>query len=215
MLPKNRQCPIEKWTVFGIAHVIGVHVGDWEGRCSTIVQLILKHNIVAGKYAYGHFRGDISLDSLFGDRATMGFTHHAWIWLPDGRVFDPTRWVFEDVKPYLHVGAAREGGRVVYDEGGTILAESINAQKKPNTKAARKTYPTTGLKAIAEVIASQMGRQSMPGRIDLNWLFWLANQPPHCFMDNDAVFVFYRWLKRRGLLALVPIDFRRMIGFEK
>jgi len=85
---------------------IGIPAQQWKGRCFEIASLMVKHGVVKGRAVYGHWTGIIQPSSYFGDRAGMSFCNHGWVLLDDGEtVVDPTRWVFEDKRPYIFVGS--------------------------------------------------------------------------------------------------------------
>src|SRR3972149_592249 len=57
----------------------------WIGSCYGVASGIVDKKLVRGKAIYGHYRGPISKDSYWRDRRKLGFVHHGWIELPDGR----------------------------------------------------------------------------------------------------------------------------------
>jgi hypothetical protein len=83
---------------------IGEKAEKWVARCYEISCAIVAAGLVDGEAVYGHWIGDVAPGSHFAERGRLPFIPHGWILLKDGRVLDPTRWVFEDVDPYLYVG---------------------------------------------------------------------------------------------------------------
>jgi len=79
-------------------------VEKWPGNCHAIAHAIVKAKLVDGIAVYGHWTGPVHPQSSFYSRSKAGFCRHGWVELADGRVLDPTRWVFENVKPYLYIG---------------------------------------------------------------------------------------------------------------
>lgn len=55
--------------------------------------------------------------SCFREQRELSFIPHGWVLMPDGRIFDPTRWTFEAKSPYLYVGPDRDE----YDKGSNQL----------------------------------------------------------------------------------------------
>lgn len=106
-------------TVRTVETKIGRKHEDWVGNCFGIAQLLVEKGLTPGGIAvYGHYTGFIHKKSYFGSRAHFGWCNHGWVLLPDGTVVDPTRWVFENVAPYIYVGPATD-----YDEGSNKLRE--------------------------------------------------------------------------------------------
>jgi hypothetical protein len=196
-----------------VASTIEIPLAIWPGKCYQVAAGMLREKIVVGRLAYGHYLGDISPKSTFRKRRGLGWCHHAWIWAADGSVVDPTRWVFEKRRPYVFQGDRYEDGKLIYDEGGTQLAELVHRIKGPG-KTMNQSFSTKGLESIAWALAPAMGREVLPKRIDKSWLIWFANLPPHCLIEDAVACEFYAWLKKKRMLAFVPYDFRIMTGFE-
>jgi len=76
-----------------------------------------------GRARHGHWTGDVAYGSHFDRRAQLPFIAHGWIQLDDGRVLDPTRWVFENVAPYLYVGEPPDTWGIVPCENCELLPE--------------------------------------------------------------------------------------------
>lgn len=87
---------------------IGEPAARWVSRCYEIAFKLVAAELVPGRAVYGHYLGPVAAGSYFSTRGANGFVGHGWISLPDGRVLDPTRWVFEGREPYLYVGALGE-----------------------------------------------------------------------------------------------------------
>jgi len=101
------------YKVSDVEKKIKVGAIDWGGNCYGIASLCLKHKVVKGKLRYGHWTGPIDRASRFARNINLGFAHHGWVELEDGSIFDPTRWSFENVRPYIYVGVNDH-----YDVGG-------------------------------------------------------------------------------------------------
>lgn len=76
-----------------VAVAIDFPLEKWHSYCLIVVQRMLRHGLVNGVEAGG--------PSPFPDA-----TFHSWIRTPGGGVVDPTRWCYEGVEPYIHVGPA-------------------------------------------------------------------------------------------------------------
>ena len=97
---------------------IGIAAYSWKARCYEISCQLVDSEIVKGTAVYGHWIGPIAETSFFGRYRDIGFCHHGWVLTKGGWVVDPTRWVFEDVKPYIYVGHPDVDSDWYYDEGG-------------------------------------------------------------------------------------------------
>lgn len=102
---------------------IGEKAAAWVARCYEISCAIVKTGLVDGDAVYGHWVGPVAPKSHFADRSGLPFVPHGWILLKDGRVFDPTRWVFEAVTPYLFIGEPPDSWGVVPCDNCDLLRE--------------------------------------------------------------------------------------------
>ena len=91
-------------TVEEVAKAINLFPEDWKGKCMQIASAMVEKGLVEGVVVYGHWIGPFASGTIFSDRAKMGFTHHGWVSTPGNKVIDPTRWVFENVEPYIFQG---------------------------------------------------------------------------------------------------------------
>lgn len=97
-------------TVGEVADAIGIRPVDWAGKCFEVASKMVDAGLVDGEAVYGHWTGPVSKHSRFSGREGAGFVQHGWVLLSDGEtVVDPTRWVFEAVKPYIFVGEEPDG----------------------------------------------------------------------------------------------------------
>jgi hypothetical protein len=87
-----------------IAEAIGIPLATWPGNCYGIACAVVEAGLVDGTAVYGHWLGPVAPSGHFGARSGHAFVQHGWIVTPDDEVIDPTRWVFEDVAPYIFVG---------------------------------------------------------------------------------------------------------------
>lgn len=84
-----------------IADTISWPADKWKGNCYAVATAIHKAGLIDGKVEYGFWLGPIAEGSHFENRP---LTRHGWVRLPDKTIYDPTRWVFENVAPYIYVG---------------------------------------------------------------------------------------------------------------
>lgn len=173
---------------------IGIPAGAWAGRCHEIASKVWASGLVpeGSKVRYGIWWGPISEGCIFRGRP---FTHHGWIELPDGKIFDPTRWVFENVQPYIWVGEDKEG---YYDVAGQRLYQ-LAPCPPVNPEAERYSLDADQRAILGKFIPGLEGDDP-----DMEQLFWIAHLPvAHLGADAGPV---YRTLAAMGLRALVPID---------
>lgn len=83
-----------------IESAINTHSDLWIGHCHLTSSKILKSGIITGNLVYGHYHGPIHEDSIFSMDVNPS---HGWIELGDDTICDPTRWVFDNVEPYLYM----------------------------------------------------------------------------------------------------------------
>lgn len=106
----KRAVPRELPTLEKCEKAIGEPATAWVARCYEISCAIVAAGLVDGEAVYGHWLGEVARGSHFADRGHLPFIQHGWIQLKDGRVLDPTRWVFENRTPYLYVGEEHTHG---------------------------------------------------------------------------------------------------------
>src|SRR5882724_4701686 len=100
-----------------VARRINWPVKGWPTNCFTVAVAIYDAKLVPrdSRCRYGVWWGPILSKNHFKHRP---FTHHGWIELPDKRIYDPTRFVFEDAVPYIYVGTDAKN---FYDIAGQRL----------------------------------------------------------------------------------------------
>ncbi len=182
---------------------VGEPASAWVARCYEISFKIVAKGLVDGEAVYGHWLGDIAPGSHFADRKRLGFVSHGWILLKDGRVLDPTRWVFENVAPYLYVGEppdhwsvtpcvncgllreehkddgpedrcdCYEQERWPYDEGGNTWREAMTHGRPPPEPVGRRRELKLD-NPTAWWIGALLGEPD-GARLTNNQLFYLAN----------------------------------------
>ena len=200
-------------SIRALAKKIKFPVDAWPGNCYAVACMIVDAKLVQGTPRYGHFTGKIDPKSSFGDRAHLGFCRHGWIELPNGRVADPTRWVFEHVDPYLYVGPSDE-----YDiGGGKLRAEARRLMKKPSFDEDLDQGRKERLKLLGA--AKHFVLQEFPDarivrggvELGLSQVFWLGGTTYGEWPSDDVAEAVYRALIAVGRGAVIPIDERRRV----
>jgi hypothetical protein len=81
----------------------------WKGQCLKVASWMVTEGVVEGRHVQGSWCGEVAaadrdrFDAAAVERRRVG---HVWIVLDaDGRIMDPTRWVFEGVAPYIYISA--------------------------------------------------------------------------------------------------------------
>lgn len=183
-----------------VAQTIGLPLNQWEGHCYSIAAQMLEKNLVTGDLMYGDWIGPVAKGTFFHKRrARMPFVHHGWIQLPDGRICDPTRFVFEGKKPYIYVGPNDH-----YDAGGNAWREA-NMKPPPVFNVMMNAFDFPKI---------HVARQYL-GTPPYSWdqLFWLANLPLR-LLGEDAKRV-YQALAKADEQAMVPLDNWRLVMGRK
>lgn len=192
-LSKNNPDPEE------IAKKINLPTKEWPGKCHQIADMCIKAGVVDGKLRYGQFLGEISKDSkLFGGKAGAA-SHHGWVELPDKRIWDPTRWAFENKKPYIYIGK-NDGD---YDMGGNKLKAKYT--DLANAPAYKKTDRMLKLELDSKTkdYVNKIFGDSHDER-PLEQVHWLAIQDPDKL--GDMAKPIYQALDKLKLKVLIPID---------
>lgn len=200
----------DRVTLADVVAATGMDVTSWPGACYAVAVALHRHLQVSGaapeaRAVYGHWRGFIAPSSMFANVAHVGFARHGWIDLGDGTVLDPTRWVFEDVQPYIF-----EGPSDAYDEGGN----DVRARMLRPFPAA--TGPTARLLLSADAAAhlgNLTGLAVHPGGdrvgldVDVHQCHWVATVPLAMLAEHAGAI--YSALIAAGNGAFIPVDNRR------
>ena len=187
---------------------------QWKGQCYGVAKKMVDAGLAPGGTAvYGHYTGPIAPTSLFADRRALGFCQHGWILMvADGSVVDPTRWVFEDVEPYIYRGKAD-----YYDEGGNGIRASF-AGPPPSfddRDVSRATYRVTGKMLSGPAwslmedllrLLDDVDREREIDEVSQEQLFWLANVAYDTLQPHTAEI--YKMLEKLRLGPFIPVDNR-------
>jgi hypothetical protein len=183
---------------------------EWAGKCYEVACVAAE--LVDGAVpVYGHYLGLVVQGTLFEDVA-CGFVQHGWVQLPDGRVLDPTRWVFEGAVPYIWVGSDDE-----YDEGGNRFREALLGPPPPFDadgevfEVTANELPAAGWQVIEKLLDldAQYLEGLEPGWLCREQLFWLANVDPRRMRGQARAI--YAMLEQFELRGFIPIDNLRMV----
>lgn len=207
---EEEDAPVEKsetdahFSVVKVEAVIGVQTEEWKGNCYGIASLCLDKGLVPnGILRYGHYRGPIHKDSMFAKSRGMGFCQHGWIELPDNTVWDPTRWVFENVEPYIYIGKNDH-----YDVGGNIhrMATRMPA---PKFDESAKMIELVAEDAVLNIVKDILRDHRQGNKFTINQVGWIANEDPRTF--GNMAKSFYKSLEKCKMDAFVPVDNWRMV----
>jgi hypothetical protein len=176
---------------------------NWRGKCYQISYQCVERKLVKGVAVYGHWLGRVHPDSMFFSGGRMPFCRHGWVILDDGRIFDPTRWVFEAVKPYLYVGP---GDAKEYDEGGTqwrLVTSPPIPKYSADEKQVPMRLPILAWQHVVNLLHLK-SKQRETKVLSYSQARWLANAD-YVALEPFAKRI-YDALKKVGHQGLVPID---------
>lgn len=192
----------EDINVKDVEKAIGIPAKEWVSRCHEIATAVVESGLVKGRAVYGIYTGPVTEGHFSPSRPGH---RHGWVKLSKGRVLDPTRWVFENVPPYIYCGpGARE-----YDEGMQSLKAAFRRpcptmEECEGDAGFTLTLPPAAaihLKALAD---NQGTREEYTYAAPRMLMGWLANLSPDELAPHALAF--YVALGNKGLKALVPID---------
>lgn len=179
-----------------IEKIIGSKVEDWKGNCYGISCSLVEHGIIKGKAVFGKYYGQVSPNSMFHGKPHQ---QHGWIRTADGKIFDPTRWVFESVEPYIYESTTDNKD---YDEGANILRELF---KRPapsfNPEARSIEVDNKEINLILNVLLQEKKQSNI---VTMEQIAWCASLSINQL--NDFAFPFFSWLDSKKLSVLAPID---------
>jgi hypothetical protein len=184
-------------TVRDIEIALDFSVIGWEDCCYGIAQGCVNHKLVEGTAVYGHYTGFVHQKSSYYKKPII---RHGWVILDDGRIFDPTRWCFENKKPYLYYGVNNND----YDEGG----QTVRTHNRPIPEfnfEDKKILIDFG--DAERCILDLLQLYEAPPFWTEPLVFYVANA--HYDLMGDYAVSIYNALKDAGLIAFIPIDNQR------
>lgn len=183
-----------------IAAAIKIPLTDWPGNCYAIASQMIDAGLLDGRAVYGHYLGMIRPGTLFFGNPIV---RHGWIATKDGRIVDPTRWVFEGVAPYIYQTTVRSHE---YDEGGNVF---LLRQQRP-APAHEQNSATVEIPVDARALCSALlSREKVQSRLTTTEAHWLATLS--LIILGDQAKTLYEALVAMGFTALIPIDNRRKV----
>lgn len=196
--PKSTKSEDTKsYSIEEIEKIIDCPTENWKGNCYGVAVNCVEKGVVKGKVRYGHYKGYISPNSLFAYRIGLPLGHHAWIELPNGQIYDPTRWVFENKKPYIYIG--NNNGE--YSVGERFF----KTPPPPFNKSAKLITVNFDLNTMNFVkTLLKDDRMENSDTFTINQIVWLANESVSTL--GEFAKPIYKELERLSLGAFVPID---------
>ena len=191
-------------TVGQVERALGEPAKAWVGRCYEIACAVIDRGLVRGTAVYGHWTGPIAEGSFFGHKSGFGFCQHGWVILPDGRILDPTRWVFENVRPYIYVGLSDH-----YDEGGNALREARMPAMMPAFEEGGPTFELRLRPSALKFVQAMIPEGSPRDKLSRGQIFWLANKDPRKLGGHARAI--YRMVVGHNCEAFIPIDNKRAV----
>lgn len=177
---------------------LGLPAEQWKGHCHEIAALISDVFDIDCRLCYGHWHGTVVTESPLY-RAWAPFARHGWLELPDGRVYDPTRWVFEGKEPYVYVGP-----NDFYDEGGDALRQALESVKPvPGPDADPRKVPLRITDLGARDFVAKIF-DTVPEDLNLHQVFYLANLSRRTL--GAHILPIYRAIVDAGQGMAIPID---------
>lgn len=178
-------------------------VSKWAGNCYSIAVMCVEKNVISGKPRYGHYRGPIHKDSMFARNITIGFCQHGWVELADGRIWDPTRWVFECVEPYIYVGKNDH-----YDVGGNVARKRFK-MPAPAFDAGKKVLDLDLEDSMLSIVRMMLGDTRESKTFTVEQVAWVSTEDPASF--GGGAQLLYEELARLKMDAFVPLDNWRLV----
>lgn len=180
-----------------VEKAIGREASKWKGECYAIACAMIKAGLIKGRAVHGTYYGPIHKDSMFYSKS-ISFARHGWIETPDGKIVDPTRWVFECVDPYLYTGSVNNEE---YDEAGSKIRKEMSTPKPDyNPDSKQLTIPNDNSGHAVRLVLNVSDRDV----ISMEEAFWMANL---CLDElNHQAKGVYEALGSWGLNAFIPAD---------
>jgi len=170
----------------------------WPGRCHEIACGINRELKLGWQECYGGYLGKVNPGGLFVPGKSIN--RHGWLKTPDGRVFDPTRWVFEVVEPYIYC----EVNDLDYDYGMERIKAAIFPEPPPDDEGEKKRVDF----AMSDRLLADWLSEVFPNypSLTIKQVAWLANKGPR-YLGDKAKPV-YEKIVEVGHRAFIPIDYQ-------
>jgi hypothetical protein len=194
---------MENFKPYLIAKAIKLPVKEWPGNCFYVATQCVLKKVIKGTPRYGHWLGPVDSKSMFAKNKAVGFARHGWVEV-GARIFDPTRWVFENVKPYIYFGK-----NDFYDIGGNAFR--IATRSDPPAFSPTENQVVLGVPLKVHAFIKRLLADPFQNRIEYSkgQIFWLANCSPdelHPYAKE-----IYRALIKSNCGACIPYDNRLLI----
>lgn len=177
---------------------IGIPSSEWPARCHEIAVAINRALNLNWQECYGFYYGPVAEGGPFNPKAPM--QRHGWLKLPDRRVFDPTRWVFEQKPPYIFCEYDNDGH---YDLGMERFKIGTRTPPPPDD-AHEKKFDFGLADPDAALFVSEIF-DSYP-TLNLMQVGWLANLGPTTLGKNAKPV--YEKIVELGHSAFIPLDYQ-------
>ena len=192
---------MDRLDVWQVVKDIEIPIDHWPGQCYGIAGEMLRKDVCEGSLRYGHWTGPVS-DACPVESFKKGsglFCRHGWIEHDDGRITDPTRWVFEGREPYIYVGENDH-----YDAGGNQFREAMERPCPPyNATDERARLSVWKFCPEAHRFVMDELFEGRPG-VTTAMLFWLANLALPRLQEHARPI--YKAIVDCGQTAAIPID---------
>ncbi|RLA42151.1 MAG: hypothetical protein DRQ64_00215 [Gammaproteobacteria bacterium] len=183
--------------------LVDIPPAQWHGRCYEIA-CALSACLPNSAPVYGHWLGPVDAEGWWGTAVARPFVQHGWILFKDRpEIMDPTRFSFENAKPYIYLGPPDH-----YDEGGNIWRDQA-ARPCPRFDHTLKIIrfeeatPNSALSRHLNCLVPSI-RMEKCLMIDVKQAFWLANA--HYGRLEPFAKEIYLGLEAADLMAYVPHD---------
>lgn len=175
-------------------------VEDLTDNCHEVatrfVELVLeKRPDLKARTVYGFYLGK-------SVRKAAPFHRHGWA-LIEGKIYDPTRFVFEGKQPYLFVSDPADAPE--YDEGMNYVKAQLRPPFPHNVdgKELAFDWPNVTLNFLRQHCDGHDPRTFKPFQ-----LMWVANTPPQQL--GKHIHVIYPAIIAKGKECFIPIDNLKM-----
>lgn len=200
--------------VHEVAAAIGLPVENWHGKCYAIACQMVMVGLTDAEPVYGSWSGPIHPDSHFGKRQG-GDVNHGWLvadkprWNSVGvqpkSIIDPTRWVFENVEPYIYVGP-----NDYYDRASDARRMMMHAMRPIPEPEKREVHLDLGdVEEIIEHVNQLLDDDTYCCDYDFKQVFYLANCPVSVLRPFAKEIL--SAISEAGHNGLIPVDVRQWV----
>lgn len=176
-------------------------ISDLKWKCfavATVLERMLKEKGIKGARAvYGMWEGRCV------EKRQTGHYRHGWVVIDKKTIIDPTRWVFDSVKPQVYKGSVAKNKE--YDEGAVKFRASTYNRPFPKfdkNQNVKEFHWSQEVKDLFKTLTNQDGT-----KMSMSQILWCCNLPFSTYGD-ELINEVYTEFEKSGFTSFIPFDYK-------